>query len=367
MVKTLEKSFIDQSLLNQAVKQMVKNKNNFGAVLCVEQGNDFSWINSAGNLKVNDQFFITSVTKLFVTAVILKLRAENRLHLDDKISIYLSNDIMDGIHVLNGVDYSNEITLQHLISNTSGIADYFFQKQANGKAGGSNLFKGQDEAWPLGKTLESIKQIKPQFKPEQKASYCGTNYQLLGRIIENITGMSIKDVFKSYIFDELNLSKTYVYENENDTKPVSLYYKSQSLHLPKFISCPSFTPEGGIVSTAQETMTFLKAFFNGRFFQKEEIESLKKWRLIFRPSLFYYGIGLEKLWVPRIVSPFKPIGDILGFWGQSGAFAFYHPKRDLYFTGTVNQSSGIGHNSAFNAMIKIIKAVDDRGHKSNAP
>ncbi|MBS4202175.1 beta-lactamase family protein [Bacillus sp. FJAT-49732] len=336
---------------------MVKEKNNFGAVLCVEHENNFSWVGSAGNLNVDDQFFITSVTKLFVTAVILKLRAEKKLQLEDNISIHLSNDIMNGLHVLNSVDYSNEITIQHLISNTSGIADYFFQKQANGKSGGSDLFNGQDEAWPLEKTLESIKQIKPQFKPGQKASYCGTNYQLLGRIIENITGMSIKEVFQSYIFNELNLSKTYVYENEHDTRPVSLYYKSQHFHAPKFISCPSFTPEGGIVSTAQEMMTFLKAFFNGRLFQKEEIETLKKWNFIFRPSQFYYGIGLEKLWVPRIVSPFKPIGDILGFWGQSGAFAFCYPERDLYFTGTVNQASGKSHNLAYNAMIKIIKAV----------
>jgi len=77
--------------------------------------------------------------------------------------------------------------------------------------------------------------------------------------------MSIKEVFQSYIFVELYMSKTYVYEVENDTKPVSLYYKSNPLDLPKYISCPSFTPEGGIVSTAQETMIFLKAFFNGHF------------------------------------------------------------------------------------------------------
>lgn len=355
---TLEKSMLDQSFLNDTVNQMVKKGKNFGAVLCVEQGNDdFSWIGSAGNLQFDNQYFITSVTKLYVTAVILKLKADNRLHLEDKISKYLADDIMDGLHVLNGIDYSYDITIQHLISNTSGIADYFKQKQANGEAGGSDLFNGQDEAWPLEKTLASIKKIKPQFKPGQKASYCGTNYQLLGRIIENLTDMPIKEVFKSYIFDKLNLTKTYVYKDENDTKPISLYYKSQPLHVPKFFSCPSFTPEGGIVSTAHETMIFLKAFFTGYFFPKEEIEGLKKWHFIFWPSQFYYGIGLEKLWVPRIVSPFNPIGDIIGFWGQSGAFAFYHPKQELYFTGTVNQASGMGHNLAFRAMTKIIKTV----------
>ncbi len=59
----------------------------------------------------------------------------------------------------------------------------------------------------------------------------------------------------------------------------------------------------------------------------------------------------------RIISPMKPIKEILGFWGQSGAFAFYNPERDIYFTGTVNQSSGFGHSAAHKAMLKTIKAI----------
>jgi D-alanyl-D-alanine carboxypeptidase len=83
---------------------------------------------------------------------------------------------------------------------------------------------------------------------------------------------------------------------------------------------------------------------------------LKKWNLIWFPGQFYFGVGLEKLWTPRVLSPFKPIGELLGCWGQSGAFAFHNPENDLYFTGTVNQLSGFGHSAAFRAMIKIIKA-----------
>ena len=86
-------------------------------------------------------------------------------------------------------------------------------------------------------------------------------------------------------------------------------------------------------------------------------ESLN-WNLIFPPpGLFYFGIGLEKLFIPWIASPFKPVGEILGFWGQTGSFAFYNPKTDLYFCGTTNQINGAGHRKAANVMLKIIKSV----------
>lgn len=54
----------------------------------------------------------------------------------------------------------------------------------------------------------------------------------------------------------------------NDTKPVSVYYKANAVHLLLYMS--SVTPEGDIVSTAKDTMKFLKAFFNGQFFPKED-------------------------------------------------------------------------------------------------
>jgi len=349
---------LDESFLNHTAGQMIKKRNNFGAVLCVEQGdNAFSWAGAAGNMEKDDQYFIASVTKLYITAVVLKLRAENRLQLEDPIANYLSEDIVRGIHFLDGVDYSHDITIKHLISNTSGIPDYFACKESNGKTVASQLFNGKDEDWPLEKTLVLIKKQKPKFKPGQrgKVNYSDTNYQLLGKIIENITGLNMSEVFQTFLFDELGLSKTYVYEDVNDTRPVPLYYKANPVHLPLYMS--SIAPEGGIVSTSRDMMKFLKAFFNGYFFQKEELEELKQWNRIYFPGQFYYGIGLEKLWVPRILSPSKPIKEILGFWGQTGAFAFYNPERDVYFTGTINQSSGFGHSAAFNAMIKIIKAI----------
>jgi D-alanyl-D-alanine carboxypeptidase len=349
---------LNESFFEQVAQKMLKNKNVYGAALCVEKGDSsVSWVGSVGNIKAEDRYFIASVTKLYVTAVMLMLRAEKRLTFKDKISDYFPEELISGIHVLDGVDYTEEITIAHLMSNTSGIPDYFYYEKPKGEAA-ANLLLGKDEPWPLEKALQRAKTLKPKFKPGQKGKvhYSDTNYQLLGGIIEKVTGKWIGEVFREYIFLPLNLKNTYAYQDINDTTPVAMYYKSQAIHAPKYMA--SVTAEGGIVSTAKETMIFLKAFFNGFFFPEEVIDELKKdWNMIYFPGQFYFGLGLEKLWTPRLFSPLKPIKEVLGFWGQSGAFAFYHVENDLFFTGTINQASGFGHSAAYKAILEIIKSA----------
>lgn len=350
---------VKEKLLNDLLNKMIDNKKIYSAVLCVENGDrSFTWTGAAGNMQKDSKYFIASVTKLYVTAVVMQLVEGKKLKLSDKISEYLPQHFCEGLHVLKGVDYSNDITIAHLISNTSGLPDYFFHKQPSGRTVSDELMAGNDEAWAVDKTIGLIKNLRPNFEPgkKEKAAYSDSNYQLLGRIIENVTGKGIDEVFQEFIFSKLNLHDTYAYKDINDDSPVKFYYNSRQLWLPKYIA--SVTVEGGIVSTADEVMIFLKEFFNGRFFSKESIQNLKQWNLILPPpGMFYFGIGLEKIPTPRIFSPFKPIKEILGFWGQTGSFAFYNPDTDLYFSGTTNQISGKGHMAAGSAMLKIVKSV----------
>lgn len=336
---------INQYFLDELVKKAVKKENIWGFVIRVENTDlSLSLMSSGGNIQSEDYYFIASVTKLYVTTIILQLRAAGRLQLDYPIKQYLSSDIMSGLHIRKGIDYSSDITIRHLMSNTTGIRSYFTFDIID------QLASGHDQIWPLEKTLDAIKQTKPRFKPGQKgrALYSDTNYQLLGKIIENITNKPIGEMFKHNIFDPLQLEKTYVYENMQDTRPVPLYFQNQKVHIPKYMT--SVTSEGGIVSTARDTMIFLKAFFNGQLFSKNDLSELTaRWNLLFGPGLFFYGTGISK----QPITAFDLKDGLLGLWGQSGAFAFYHPKSDLYFTGTVNQFSG--HSTAARMMIKLIK------------
>lgn len=60
--------------------------------------------------------------------------------------------------------------------------------------------------------------------------------------------------------------------------------------------------------------------------------------------------------MPRIMSPFQPIPDIIGHSGSTGSVAFYVPDMDIYITGTINQQAK--PNVAFQTMIKIINILD---------
>ncbi len=349
------KNRISQELLNTLMDRAVQKKHVHGAVFHVEDTDgSLSLLSSKGNMQADDRYFIASVTKLYVTAVLLVFREQKRLNLDDPMIQFFPAGLVEKIHVLDGVDYTGKITVRHLMANTSGLPDYF-SGRVDGHRPQEDLFGGRDEAWPLEKILKRVRLMRPDFKPgeKRKVRYSDTNYELLGGIIESIAGKPIAEVFREVLFEPLKLQETYAFQDETDTKPVPMYYRSNPIHVPKYIA--SVTAEGGLVSTARETMTFLKAFFGGTFFPVEQLDELKQWRFNRSPGQFYFGVGLEKLWVPRLLIPGPAVGEILGFWGHSGAFAFHHPASGLYFTGTGNQINGHGHAAMFRMMIRLVR------------
>lgn len=340
-----------KSELNKIIKKTVDHKKIFGCVVNVESGdNTFSWIGSAGNINNETQYFIASTTKLYITAILLKLRSEGQIKLNDKISKYISSESLSGIHNYKGTDYSDKIRVKHLMAHTSGLPDYFEEKMDTGKSLRQELSLGHDRSWDFQKVMHNVKKMKPKFKPGagKKALYSDTNYQLLGRIIELITDKNMGDAFNDLIFNPLKLKKTYLYPDINDKTPIDIYFKKQQLHIPQAMA--SFGPDGGIVSTAHESMIFLKSFFNGQFFQVELLNELKHWNNIFFP--LKYGTGIMQFKLPRIFSPFKSYPEFIGHSGLSGAFEWYCPEKDVYLTGTVNQLAN--PNLSFKLIINII-------------
>ena len=332
----------------QLVSNATKKKYIYGAVFYVSSDDSsVDMISAAGNFKDDSQYYIASINKLFVSAIILRLCRDNRLNLQDCISKYLPKETIEGLHIYKVRDHSDELRIVHLLSQTSGLPGYLIDKQPNGKKAMAELEAGIDQAWPIDKVIQRVKDMKAHFPPGQKgkAKYIDTNHQILSKVIENITGTSINIMLKN-TFQELNLTQTYVCEDMNDQNFVAVRYKENTIHFPLFLT----STRNDIISTAKDQMTFLKAFFNGYFYPKDRLRELEKWNSIFFP--FKYGIGIQKFHLPRVLSPLKPVPDMIGHSGSVGSVAFYVPDGGIYITGTVNQQAR--PNVAFQTMIKIV-------------
>ena len=342
--KMLKKHVKMQEILNKTVD----GKKVFGTSFAIKQNNQ-AWTGFSGNFTFEQPYFIASTSKLFTTAIILNLRSQGKLSLEDKISRYIDSTVLGGLHVFHGKEYSADITIQHLLSHTSGLPDYFQNKEKNGKSLEDEIIGGADQYWTFEQAMERTKGLKPLFAPgtKGKAHYSDANFQLLGKIIEVVTGETYVSSCEKLILRPLKLEHTYLYLDSNDSRPQTLYYGSKPLNIPKAMS--SFGPDGGMVSTSEDLLVFTEAFFTGKLFPAVYIEELQQWNRIFFPMKSGVGIHLFKL--PWIFNPTGSVPTFIGHSGLSGALAFYSPKENLYIVGTVNQ---VAHpDLSFKTMIKL--------------
>jgi CubicO group peptidase (beta-lactamase class C family) len=305
-------------------------------------------------LTIDQPYFIASTTKLFTTAIILKLRSESKLNLNDKIGKYIDESILTGLHIYKGKDYSEELTIRHLLAHTSGLPDYFQGKGTDGKSLENEIIEGDDQFWTFEQSIERTKKMVPLFATgtKGKANYSDANFQLLGKIIETITHKSYSENCQEFIIQPLGLAKTYLYQDSSDKTPKTLYYKSNELNTPKAMT--SFGADGGMVSTSTDMLIFMEAFFTGRLFPLTYSPELQEWNKIFFPMRSGIGIHLFKL--PWFFNPTGAVPYFIGHSGLSGALAYYSPEKNVFVVGTVNQ---VAHpDISFKTMIKLtLKAL----------
>jgi len=352
---------LDKSTLESIVGDTLAKKHIYGTVFCVStEDKNIDLISAAGNIEEDSQYYIASINKLFISAIILRMYRDGKLDLHEKVSKYLPDNMINGLHMFKGRDCSSELTILHLISQTSGLPGYLIDKRADGKKVMTELQAGIDQPWPPESVIEEVKKMKPHFPPAKpgRAKYIDTNHQILSLVVENIVGQLTNTVLRN-LFEELQLTRTYVCEDVNDNNFVPVRYKSKIINIPLFLT----STRNDIISTARDQMTFLKAFFNGYFFPKERMKGLYKWNNVFFP--FKYGIGIQKFYLPRILSPFKNVPDMIGHSGSVGSVAFYIPDMALYITGTVNQQAR--PNVAFQTMIRIVNELRKKGSEAHTP
>ena len=136
---------LEQSTMDQIVQGTNKKTNIFGAVFYISsEDNSINLLGSSGNIEPESPYYIASINKLFISSILLKLYADGQTDINNKISEYLPKEIMTGLHIHNGKEYSSDLTISHLLSHTSGLPCYLTDKQADGRKVMADLETGVD-------------------------------------------------------------------------------------------------------------------------------------------------------------------------------------------------------------------------------
>lgn len=307
------------------------------AVLLIENSKgDFSRNFTYGERTIDSPMVLASITKMFTTACILKLCEKGHLSLDDKISRYFNSDLLKGLHIYKGQEYSYNLTVSDLLFQISGLPDDFEGSGKNASTKMKAIFKG-DTYITFEQDIAKTKTLSPHFAPNTKnqAYYSNINFDLLGEIIEKVTQISLAEAYQQFVFAPLKLDKTYLPVNENDFVP-HVYYKMLKLARPKLIS--SCRASGGCVSSPKDLMTFSKGFWSGKLFDKKIFEHLSVYKkLQISKGPIHYGGGYMRISLGGFATLFMAKGELLGHSGSTGSFAFYYPLKDLYFVGDLSQ------------------------------
>ncbi|MEM8894716.1 MAG: serine hydrolase domain-containing protein [Bacteroidota bacterium] len=298
-------------------------------------------------------FYVASIGKTFTATIIMQLIEEGLLESDELLVNLLPEKTTSGLHVLNGVDFTDVITVHQLLNHTSGLPDYFEDMPIKGANMMALLFESPNRFWEPEELIEFTKQnFKPHFAPGKRYHYSDTEYILIGLIIEQLTRQALHDTFTERIFKPLNMRRTAMNLRSQPldrTTPVFAPMYAGGHEISKLTSLSADWAGGGITSTTSELITFHKALVAGKLISKEAYTQMQNW--IHESQGTYYGYGLRKWEFQELSDQLPPI-TLVGHSGSTGSYMYYAPELGTYFAGTFNQTEQIDSHIHF--LIKVI-------------
>ncbi len=338
--------------LQAIVDQAVANGSP-GAVLMIDAPDmNFTWKGAAGmadpdaglEMVADDQFIISSGTKMFTAVTVLKLAEQGKLNLDDPISQYLPEELVARLHILDDQSLGETITVRQLLNHTSGLGDFSngVDVDENGVSDFKELVLTEtDTIWNPELVLEwAIENAPPVAAPDEMFNYSDTNFQLLGMIIENASGMSLHEAYRQLIFEPVGMEHTYFEFYEGAVAGVDGRSLSQAFYNgTNWNALDSHSYEwgsGGLVSTVEDQNRFLWAWVNGDLFDDPASkEAMMNWGETGGPGN-YYGLGMYRFVIDEWDIP--GLGELHGHGGLFNSQAFYWPDQNITISGTLNSN-----------------------------
>jgi len=293
--------------LTNVLQDYVNDSKISGAVALIARKNKIIYFNSVGmsdleNNKVMGKdaiFRIASQTKAIVSAGIMILQEEGKLLISDPLWKYIPEFKETKVAVPNEVGgyeivkANRAITLRDLLTHTSGIgygegvaADLWKEAKIQGW-----YFADRNE--PILETVKRMGSLPFDAQPGEKFVY-GYNTDILGAVIEVVSGQTLASFLQDQILDPLDMKDTHFYLPENKKNRLATVYSSGKDGIERtskkgtmvsqgaYVEGPrmSYSGGAGLLSTAMDYVKFLQMTLNGGTFSGKRILSRKSIELM---------------------------------------------------------------------------------------
>jgi CubicO group peptidase (beta-lactamase class C family) len=299
--------------IDNAMNEWVKNGwMNGGEALIIRNGKivyykaaGYNDLETKSPLQKDAIFRIASQTKAIVSVAVMMLFEEGKLLINDPVSKYIPSfkkqTVLDKFNAADTtyttVPATRDITVKDLLTHTSGLGyAQIGSKEANAIYAKNNITAG------LGVTDRSLLEAMTQLgtlplmhQPGQKWTY-GLNNDLLGCLVEVISGMSLYDFFKAKIFEPLGMKDTYFQlPPEKTGRLVNLYTEDSTGRLVKsdgnmlngptaanypLLKSTYYSGGAGLSSPIYDYAIFLQMLLNGGEYNGKRILSRNTVRMM---------------------------------------------------------------------------------------
>jgi CubicO group peptidase (beta-lactamase class C family) len=209
------------------------------------------------NQLLNDNetmYNIGSVGKIFTAVMIMQQVEKGALDLHEPIATYLP---------AYNIPNQDKITLHHLLSHTSGLGNYMRHEEYHVNI--STL----DEA------VEWIEEMPLEFEePGSQLAYSNSAYVLMGKILEEQSGMDWMAYSRKHLFAPLGMNNTRLFEVGERASNKARGYKLNRIgkHIGYSMEEPRALSDGGLYSTTADLLKFSNALQNGRLISQSSYE-----------------------------------------------------------------------------------------------
>lgn len=258
-------------------------------------------------------FRIASMTKAVTSVALMQLVEEKRVSLDDPAAKYLPElahpPVLESLDDATGAyrlrPAASPITVRHLLTHTSGLGAGFISATLA-------KFKPREGEKPaVGPLL---------FDPGTQWIY-GSSTEMVGRIVEKLSGRTLEDYFQEKILRPLRMTDTsYNVPAEKQARLVNTHRRGadgtlteQPRRAPQ--TATRFNGSGGLYSTAGDYLRFLRMLLNGGELDGTRILQRETVALMQQNHIGTVGVRALKTTAPEVSRDFTFVDDNRDKWG----------------------------------------------------